>query len=92
MTPDELRVVIQGKLFADFIAKVGHDIISIIRRDEDIFFGKTLPTGFAMHMSLEALSGVIHAILKGGIGAGTMKQEEVDNILHTVTRSIKSGL
>jgi len=92
MDRDQLRELSKGQLFDDFVAKVGHDIIDTIRRNEDIFFGKTLPTGFACYMALQPLSGVMHAILKGSASIGVINKEELHHIVDLLTESMKEGL
>lgn len=92
MTPEELKAIMDSQLLKDFASKVALDFLEVMRRNEDNFFGQTLPTGLGTYLCLQPIASVVHAILKTAVSDGHLLPESVDPILALMTSHIKEGV
>ena len=84
MNPKEMKELVDQRLVIDCSKKMALDFVDVMRRNEDIFFGRTLPEGLADYLALVPLSNVMGGILAVAVKHGHIDPKEIDPLLSTL--------
>ena len=84
-----MKKLVESKIVVDCYKKMAIDFVDVMRRNQDIFFGRTLPEGLGDYLALVPLSNVMGGILAIAVQHGHIDPKDGSPLLSTMGDYLK---